>query len=271
MSEHNLPLATHHLPKPFDSPQYRNDCDIVVQKIQNSTLPTVTVAVSLYNYEKYIISCLESVKSQAISDLDLIVVDDCSTDGSREVVCDWHEHNGSRFNRYTLISHKVNSGLAASRNTGFAHARTEYVFVLDADNLLYPRCLERLVPALENCDASFAYCYLEKFGKETCIQNTKPWDPTSLQYDNMIDAMVLLRRSVWEKAGGYSTNEIMRLGWEDFELWFKIARNKGWGVQVPEILARYRVHRKSMLHTTTNPNVDKLWNYLRSNYPEFFS
>jgi hypothetical protein len=124
--------------------------------------------------------------------------------------------------------------------------------------------------ALENCDASFAYCYLEKFGKTSCLQNTKPWNPATLRYGNTIDAMVLLRKKVWEYLNGYSTNETMRLGWEDFEFWFKIARAKGWGLLVPEILARYRVHRSSMLQTTTNPNADKLWAYLRSNYPEFF-
>jgi len=245
--------------------------EIVAQKEQTSIIPPVTVAVSLYNYKDCIISCLGSVKSQTICNLDLVVVDDCSTDGSLKIVRNWLVENGNRFSHHLLMHHKVNRGLASSRNTAFANARTEYVFVLDADNLLYPRCLERLVSAIENCDASFAYCYLEKFGDVSCLQNTKPWNPAALLHGNTIDAMVLLRKSVWKKVGGYSTKDIMRLGWEDFELWFKVARNKGWGVLVPEILARYRVHSSSMLNTTTNPNADKLWDYLQSTYPEFFS
>lgn len=251
--------------------EHQEDSKIVAQNEQGDVMPQVTVAISLYNYKQYIIECLESVKSQTISNLDLIIVDDCSTDGSLEIVHKWLGENGGRFDKYMLIQHKVNKGLSSTRNTGFANARTEYVFVLDADNLLYPRCLERLVPALDNCEASFAYCYLEKFEDVSCLQNTKAWDPSTLQNGNTIDAMVLHRKSVLEKVGGYSTNEVMRLGWEDFELWFKIARIDGWGTLVPEILARYRVHRASMLSTTTNPNVHKLWTYLRSNYPEFFS
>jgi hypothetical protein len=61
------------------------------------------------------------------------------------------------------------------------------------------------------------------------------------------------------------------MGWEDFDLWFKLARLGHWGVLVPEILARYRVHGESMLRTVTNPKVDRLWAHLRSTYPEFFT
>lgn len=73
--------------------------------------------------------------------------------------------------------------------------------------------------------------------------------------------MVLLRKSVWVQVGSYSTLEVM--GWEDFNFWFKIARMKGWGILVSEILGRYRVYRSSMLNTITNPYAYKLWTYLR--------
>jgi glycosyltransferase involved in cell wall biosynthesis len=248
-----------------------HDSDAIEILIQGKRdiIPLTTVAISLYNYEDYIIPCLDSVKSQTISDLDLIVVDDGSSDNSLRVVEDWLVEYQNRFMNYLLLRHRFNRGLAKSRNTAFFNARTEYVFVLDADNLLYPRCLEGLVAALQNCAASFAYCYLEKFGDVSGLLNTRPWNPATLQHDNTIDAMVLLRKSVWEQVGGYSSLEVM--GWEDFDLWFKIARNKGWGILVPEVLARYRVHQGSMLQTITNPNAEKLWAYLRSSYPEFFT
>jgi glycosyltransferase involved in cell wall biosynthesis len=243
--------------------------EILSQGRPGSTVPAVTVAISLYNYRDYIIRCLDSVSSQTVACLDLIVVDDCSGDGSERVVCEWLAKSGGQFSNYHLIRHKVNMGLPFSRNTAFTHARTEYVFVLDADNLLYPRCLERLVSALENCNASFAYCYLEKFGEDCGLQNTRRWSPITLKCDNSIDAMVLHRKSVWAKVGGYAT-DMPVMGWEDFDFWFRIAKTKGWGVQIPEILARYRISRTSMLHTVTNPNADKLWAYLRSKHPEFF-
>lgn len=246
-------------------------CETIAEYEQSPVTPIVTVIISLYNYGQHITDCLESVKLQTISELDLIVVDDCSTDDSAEIAHRWLIENSARFSKYLLIRHKINSGPGAARNTAFARSRTKYVFVLDADNLLYPRCLERLISALDNCDASFAYSYIERFGETSSLLNTKPWNPSTLRRGNTIDAMVLMRKHVWEKIGGYSTNEVMRLGWEDYELWFKIARINGWGILVPEILGRYRVHHDSLLHTSTNPNVHKLWGYLRSNYPEFFS
>jgi GT2 family glycosyltransferase/SAM-dependent methyltransferase len=243
--------------------------EIMSCKSLRETNGVLTVAVSLFNYRDYIIPCLESVKSQTLKDLDLIVVDDCSTDGSLTVVTDWLEKNETAFRDVLVIRHKSNRGLPHARNTAFAYAGTDFVFVLDADNLLYPRCLERLLGALKHCDASFAYCLLEKFGEETGIGNTKPWNPIALQHGNFIDAMVLHRKGAWEEAGGYAT-DMPAMGWEDFDLWFRIARAGGWGVQIPEILARYRVRRSSMLHTVTNPNANKLWAYLRAKHPESF-
>ena len=242
----------------------------VVVERERSGRALVTVAVSLYDYRDYVVSCLDSVRAQTIRDLDLVIVDDASRDGGADVAGQWLEENGDRFCRCVLVRHDRNEGLAAARNTAFAHARTDYVFVLDADNLLYPRCLEQLASALSQSGASFAYCYLEKFGELSGLHNIRPWRPEDLQGGNRIDAMVLLRRSVWQSVDGYS-DDMPAMGWEDFELWFKIARLKGWGIQVPEILGRYCVHRDSMLQTVTNPQLDSLWAYLRSKYPEFFA
>jgi glycosyltransferase involved in cell wall biosynthesis len=229
----------------------------------------VTVIISLYNYSNFVASCLESVEAQTQDDLDLVVVDDCSTDQSTEVVASWLDDHAGRFNRCRLVRHLANSGLAHTRNTAFSFAASPYVFVLDADNILYPRCLESLRAALENCDASFAYCYAEKFGDVSELANFFPWDPSRFPVNNTIDAMVLIRKAAWEQVGGYS-RDMPVMGWEDFDLWFKLARVKGWGVLVPEILTRYRVHGTSMLRTVTNPKVEILWAHLRSTYPEFF-
>ncbi|MDI6804240.1 MAG: glycosyltransferase family A protein [Bacteroidota bacterium] len=252
----------------MDAGKEKNLYEIFSQKVNGGETPLVTVIITLYNYQSFISTCLDSLKNQTIDKLNLVIVDDCSKDQSLKKANKWLDENGIRFNDYVLARHTINRGLAVSRNTAISLARTKYVFILDADNLLYPRCLESLVDALENCDASFAYSYLEEFGDGNRLKNTKPWNSSTLGIVSTIDAMVLLRKNVLDKVNGYSIMPVM--GWEDYELWFKIARIKGWGVQVPEILARYRVHRTSMLNTITNPNVEKLWNYLKENYPEYF-
>lgn len=247
--------------------------DSAVEILQERELPNqkplVSVIVSLYNYGQYIAGCLDSVYTQTLDSLDLVVVDDCSTDASPRVVSAWLEDHGGRFARYRFLRHRHNRGLAQTRNVAVAHAVAPLVFILDADNLLYPRCIESLRSALENSAASFAYCYVETFGDKSGLINVLPWDPGLFPDYNAIDAMVLLRRTMWQQLGGYST-DMPVMGWEDFDLWFKIARAKGWGMLVPEILARYRVHGTSMLNAVTNPKADLLWAYLRARYPEFF-
>lgn len=239
--------------------------EMVLQK-ESEICAGVTVAISLYNYQQYILEALESVKMQTLPHFDVIIVDDCSTDNSNNIVRDWLSVYGCRFNRYALLKHCENQGLGAARNTAFARATTEFVFVLDADNTIYPRCLERLCSGLSRSDASFAYCYLEKFGDVIGLLGIDSWNPYRLRNGNYIDAMALHRKIVWEQVGGYA-EDMPQNGWEDFDFWYRIAEIQGWGVRIPEILARYRVHGKSMLRNETNQAHQALWNYLHEHHP----
>src|SRR5262249_34052185 len=117
----------------------------------------VCVCVSLYNYAHHIVEALDSVVLQTLSPLDLVIVDDASTDVGCEVAANWAAHNQNRFNELQLVRHHRNSGLHAARNTGFFIAGTEYVFVLDADNSIYPRCISRCLQAIKSAHADFAY------------------------------------------------------------------------------------------------------------------
>lgn len=212
----------------------------------------ISVCISLFNYEKYIVDALESIYKQTLGGIDLILVDDCSQDHSVSVAKKWLEQRQQRFNSIRLIKHVDNQGLAASRNTGISVVETPFIFILDADNLLYPRCLERCLSAIEASDAAFAYPILERFGSHRGIMGNLVWNSTRLSQKNYIDAMSLLRKSVIYEVGGYSRMQIT--GWEDYDLWCKFLEMGYWGVLVPEILAKYRVHASSMLHTTTNEN-----------------
>jgi hypothetical protein len=193
--------------------------------------------------------------------LDLIVADDCSRDNSAERVIGWMRTYARRFGRCQLLRNTVNLQLARTRNLLFEHARTEYIFVLDADNTIYLRCLESLASALNHCDADFAYCCLERFGVDRGILSWRPWDPQALLEGPYIDAMAMVRKKAWQRVGGYST-DMPVMGLEDFDFWLKIAAVKGWGILVPEILARYRVHVSSMLRTETSARVSLIWEYL---------
>jgi glycosyltransferase involved in cell wall biosynthesis len=239
--------------------------EVLFQRDSSGPAPKVTVIITLFNYERYIVECLESVESQSLLDLDLLVADDCSRDGSTEVCRNWLSKHAGRFRRCQLVGNLSNQGLAATRNLLFSMVRTEYVFVLDADNMIYPRCLQTLASALDHCDASFSYCYLERFGVETGLISCLPWNSQQLLRGNFIDAMSLVRRDAWRQAGGYAT-DMPAMGWEDFDFWLRVARSGGWGILVPEVLARYRAHLKSMLRTETSRRETIIWDYLERNH-----
>jgi glycosyltransferase involved in cell wall biosynthesis len=213
----------------------------------------VSVVVTLFNYANFVISALDSVREQTHGNLELIVVNDRSTDASEAVVKAWMAANSWRFARTVLLTNVKNYGLATSRNTGFDVARNEFVFVLDADNQIYPRAVARLLAACELTGDPAAYSQLEMFDEERGTGTAYVWDPDRLARYNFIDAMALVRRSVWQRLGGYGHFETA--GWEDYDLWCRFVEHGLVATFVPQILCRYRVHGKSMLRTETNQNV----------------
>jgi hypothetical protein len=208
----------------------------------------VTVIIPLHNYPDYVIEALESVAAQSLALIDLVVVDDASTDDSLAMASEWCEAHHERFNRLLVLRHTQNSGLAAARNSGFAAAETRFVLPLDADNRLRPDCCATLLAALEGSEAAFAYPAIRHFGDETGVIGMEPFSALRLLQGNYIDAMALVAKWAWAAAGGYAN---IRYGWEDFDFWARLVELGHFGISVPDILADYRVHRASMLHTTT--------------------
>jgi glycosyltransferase involved in cell wall biosynthesis len=209
----------------------------------------VTVVVPLHNYARFIVEALDSVRAQTLETLDLIVVDDASTDESLAVARDWAERNAARFNRILVLRNLVNARLAQTRNAGFDAAETPFVLPLDADNRLLPDCCARTLEAARANHAAFAYPEIRYFGAMDRVIGTVPYAPMRLAGGNYIDAMALVSKPAWAAVGGYAHIEH---GWEDFDFWCRFAELGLLGVKVPEVLAEYRVHEDSMLHTATD-------------------
>jgi GT2 family glycosyltransferase len=141
-----------------------------------------------------------------------------------------------------------------------AFARGRYCLVLDADNEIYPRCLEELVRALDtDPGATFSYPILETFGavehyfarsdRSYALVSHLGWEPRRFRVENYIDALSLVRTHQLRELGGYTTDRRCH-GWEDYDLWCAVAE-RGWrGRQVPQMLARYRVSAGSMMSLT---------------------
>jgi len=208
----------------------------------------VTVVMPLYNYACYVEEALDSVREQTLTALDLIVVEDRSTDDSLAVALRWVQSHAARFNRVVLLRNRANSSLARTRNTGFDAAETPYVLVLDADNRLLPECAAACLRTAQDTGAAFAYPVIRKFGASQDLLGTQDYNPHRMIIGNYIDAMALISKAAWVAAGGYNHG---RGGWEDFAFWCRLIERGFWGQRVPGgPLAEYRVHANSMMQVS---------------------
>jgi GT2 family glycosyltransferase len=168
---------------------------------------------------------------------------------------------------FLLLGSDVNRGLPASRNLAIEVCRAEKIMVMDADNLVYPNALRQLSDALDrDPSAAFAYSTLEEFGVAPGVRSAMAWNPAWLCERNYIDAQAMLRRSAWDRHGGYRVDDELVFGWEDWELWLRLAAAGEHGVHVPRMLGRYRTQEQSML-STTNLIADHMLRHLRELHP----
>jgi len=230
--------------------------------------PAVSVVITLFNYAAYIGECLRRAAASEASGLpggfELVVVDDGSTDGSVAAV---EGLMASSAVPIRLVKKALNTGLADARNVGLREARAPCVFMLDADNWIYPRCLRVLHDALRGSGHAAAYGILKRFderGEAAGLGSFYPWDEEELLREPYVDAMALFDREAVLAVDGYST-ELVWLGWEDYDLWLKLAQAGRTATLVPQILCGYRTHPASMIRDT-NRNTVHLAQYFRKKF-----
>ncbi|MGA3210483.1 MAG: glycosyltransferase family A protein [Terriglobales bacterium] len=230
-------------PKPFETLLERRHTESVVQ---------TSVAISCFNHGTEGGEALSSLLRQTEESINVVLIDDHSTDDSVDLLLHWFETNPwqHKFKNVLFVRHLENQGLTHARNTALSLVTTPYIFILDADNQLYPRALRVLREALENSGYAMAYSLLEKFGDETGIMGNSVWIPEKFSYYNYIDAMTLIRTEVLRQIGGYRVMP-NKFGWEDYDLWCTFVDMGLRGCHVPQILCRYRVQSSSMVRTIT--------------------
>ena len=228
------------------------------------TAPRVTVLTALHNCAEMTRATLDSLAGSWFRDFEMVVVDDGSTDDSSEVVQEWmRTHAGLPA---LLVRHPIIRGLGAARNTAVDYARSPYCLTLDAGDEIYPRCLEVLVGTLDALpEPALAYPILEVFGTTGSfvaaggdhLLNFFGWEPGRLLHFPRVDTIAIIRTEQLRELGGFAT-EIGLSGWEDYDLWCRIA-DRGWrGQLVPQILGRYRVSPARVAGLSDIPPVTEL-------------
>ncbi len=129
-------------------------------------MPTVSVIIPVYNAEKYLSRCLDSVLSQTMDDFEVLCVDDGSTDASRVIL----EKYASRDKRVSVLS-QANMGVSAARNAGLEHSCGKYVCFLDADDYIHSQMLEMLLKVAEDYNVDIVDSFIEKVYADSKIKS----------------------------------------------------------------------------------------------------
>src|SRR5689334_8684002 len=120
-------------------------------------MPLISICMPLYNYAQFVPAAIESVLSQNWDELELVIVDDGSTDGSFQIAQEYAAKD-SRVRVYTHTGH-VNRGASPTLNAAYHTAKGAYLASLSADDVLLPESLEQRVTPLQNAQAAgFSYC-----------------------------------------------------------------------------------------------------------------
>lgn len=209
----------------------------------------VSVIIPTYNRGDLIAETIRSVLRQSYKNLEIIVVDDGSTDGTAGIV------KGIDDPRVRYI-YQDNAGLpAAPRNRGIRESRGEYIAFLDSDDIWLRDKIERQVEVLDrNPQVGLVYCRFEFFGAGFPPGKTFPDRAYSgyvfdrLARGNFVPTVsVLTRREALIKAGAFDEARRLR-AFEDYELWIRIARSFDFHF-IDEVLCRFRMHSQNILGT----------------------
>lgn len=202
--------------------------------------PRVSIVLPTYNQAHYLPEALNSVFAQTYRDVELLVVNDGSTDATAAVLADYQQRH-----EFTVIMQE-NQGLPCALNAGFAQTYGDYLTWISSDNVMLPEMLSALVEALDK-DPSFGLVYADRYlmneeGRDLGRFNTSDYDPYLLLHANLVHCCFLYRRECMERVGGYDPEFIYG---EDWEYWIRISRYYRMK-HVPQALYRYRLHGTSM-------------------------
>lgn len=210
------------------------------------SLPLVSIVIPSYNHGRYVGAAIDSILAQDYPRIELIVIDDGSTDDSREVL--------ARYAGRIQQEAQPNQGQVATLNRGWLMSRGNILGYLSADDLLLPGAVSRAVHSLQNNpDAALVYCDFHLMDPDSAV--VRRIRTPEVEYAQMVEQFVcppgpgaFFRRSAFEKAGLWDATFKQM---PDYEYWLRLGMY-GRFVRVPEVLAAYRVHPGSQTFAATS-------------------
>ncbi|MEU4158192.1 glycosyltransferase family A protein [Actinoplanes sp. NPDC026670] len=223
--------------------------------------PRVAVVIPCFNDGHFLLETLESVRDQ--EECETVIVNDGSTDGrTLDILADLQE-SGIR------VITQSNQGLSAARMTGVRNTSARYVQPLDSDDRLAPGALKRLADVLDaQPEADLAWGDYSCFGAFTGrVPGARLLDPWRITYVNEVVVASMIRRSALTSVGGWD----MGSGFEDWDLWMKLAEIGAQGVHVPAVTLHYRQHATPRMYRESLGRIEALNAQLRTRRHRLFA
>lgn len=202
-----------------------------------AALPLVTVITPAYNAEPFIEETIRSVLAQSLTDWELIVIDDGSTDDTGKIV----EAYARTDARIRLVINEKNRGVARTRNRGLEMFRGQYVAFLDSDDYWEPLMLEKMVARAKETGADIVYCsyaLVDEQGRKVCNDFIVP--PKTTFEESIVRSVITCSTVLIGAELARSIRFPTDMYHEDIAVWFQVLRDGGTAYGVPEVLAAYR-------------------------------
>ncbi|MDY5684126.1 MAG: glycosyltransferase family 2 protein [Treponema sp.] len=208
------------------------------------TSPLVSIITPNYNCERFISQTIESVLAQTYKNWEMLIVDDCSTDKSYEIACEY----AKKDSRIKVFRNKKNSGAAVSRNVAIEKSKGQYVAFLDSDDIWLPQKLEVQLKSFQN-DVAIVYSFYEKIDSEGNRSDRIIYSPKETNFRNMLKSDV-----IGNLTGIYDTSLVgkiyqKKVHQEDYIMWLEILRLGYKAICCQEVLAYYRISATSLSHS----------------------
>jgi glycosyltransferase involved in cell wall biosynthesis len=226
-------------------------------------MPLVSVIIPCYNDGQYLNDAVASALKQTFKDIEIIIVNDGSTDNATLQKLDAFK------DPLITVLHKENGHLSSARNHGIRHAKGTFIVTLDADDKFERSFIEKGINVLnQDIKLGAVTCYLKSFGLKKYRWKPLGGDIKNFLYRQESCASALFRKECWEKTGGY--DEQMKSGYEDWEFWIRLT-SMGWNVHViKECLLNYRVTGKSMFLTEAEPKREAIVSYIMEKHKALY-
>lgn len=194
-----------------------------------------SIIVTCYNLAQFLPDALDSILNQSYSSWECIIVDDGSTDKTQEVAQEYMKKD-SRFS----YVYQSNCGPSSSRNTGLKHVKGDYIFSLDADDIIEPTYMERVLAVYQaNPKLKLVYSKLMFFGAFDGVWEGPDYSFETLKWKNMLPPCAVFKKSDWNKQVWY--DETMR-GFVDWNFWLSFLSPQDEVYRIDEPLYCYRKH-----------------------------